>query len=331
MRPDLAPRLRCPACRRAALELTAVEERDEREVRSGELACAACGATAPIAGGIVDLLRDPPPFVAAESAGLGRFADLMRSDGWTRETLMKLPHIEDGYWYAQGVLMDQTLDTVAFAPGDTILDVGSNTCWAAATFAARGMEATALDIATAEMQGLATADWHFADKGVFFERVLGMMFDLPFADSSFRYVWACEVLHHNHRANLARTLREIHRVLEPGGQLIVANEPLRALMTPKLNPGHEVAQFEGHEHAYVRASYTWAARRAGFAVDVRGPRYHETFRGGPILLSPEMRYDQLYRAATVMASRRSPWLRKLLLAGRAYVMGDTALHMVCTK
>ena len=65
---------------------------------------------------------------------------------------------------------------------------------------------------------------------------------------------------------------------------------------------------------------------------MRGPRYHDTFQPGhSITLSERMRVDQLYRAATVMASRRSRRLRQALLAGRAYVMGGTALHMVCTK
>ena len=53
------------------------------------------------------------------------------------------------------------------------------------------------------MQGLRTADWQFEDKGVYFERVLGVMFDLPVRRRArSTYVWACEVLHHNHRANL---------------------------------------------------------------------------------------------------------------------------------
>jgi SAM-dependent methyltransferase len=255
----------------------------------------------------------------------------MRNDGWTRDNVMALPYIDSGYWFAQAVLMEQTLDTVPFEPGETIVDIGSNTCWAAATFAGKGLRAIALDIADAEMQGLKTADWQFEAKGVYFDRVLGSMFDLPFADGSLDNVWACEVLHHNHRSNLAQTYREIFRVLKPGGRLIVANEPLRTVMTPKINPGHEVAQFEGHEHAYVRWSYTGLARKAGFQVDVRGPRYHAAFQDAPITLTNDMPLNQLFRAATVVASRRIRPLQKALLAGRAYVMGGTALHMVCTK
>ncbi len=331
MRRSFESRLRCPACRTGQPRLTAVANEDEREVREGELTCSECGHVMAIQGGIVDLLFEPPPYVAAEAKGLERFAQFMTENGWDRERVVRLPDEPDGYWFCQRMLMKQTLETVSFEPGQTILDVGSNTCWAAATFARQGLEPTALDISTTPMQGLSTADWQFEDKGVFFERVLGAMFDMPFRDASFDHVWCCGVLHHNHRSALARTYEEIYRVLAPGGKLIVANEPLRTLMTPKINPGHEVAEFEGHEHAYMRFSYTRLARRAGFEVDVRGPSYHATFNDHEITFLPEMRYDQRVRAVVVNASRGSRRLRQALLAGRAYVMGGTALHMVCTK
>jgi SAM-dependent methyltransferase len=332
VRPELVPRLRCPACRAGgALSLDAAE-RDAREVRGGSLSCARCGHVAPVAGGIADLLHDPPEFVVREAAGLGRFADLMRSDGWTRADVLALPYREgDGYWYAQRVLMEQVLETTPFAAGETLLDVGSNTCWASAMFAARGLDVTALDICEHEMQGLRTADWQFAAKDVYFDRVMGVMFDLPFADASFKWVWACEVLHHNHRENLARTYEEIHRVLEPGGSLIVANEPLRNLRTPKLRPGHEVAEFEGHEHAYMRHSYTSLARRAGFEVRVLGPRYHGTQRDERFVLHEGLSVPRLYLMATAVAVRKSPRLKAAVLAARSFLLGGTALHMVCTK
>jgi SAM-dependent methyltransferase len=322
--------LRCPVCR-AGRPFSLRAEAGDGEIRSGSLSCAQCGHVAAIRDGIVDLMHDPPVFVRREAEGLVRFAQVMRDDGWTREVIMKLPYIDDGYWFAHASLMEQTLATVPFQAGDTILDIGSNTCWAAATFAQRGLAATALDIADTEMQGLRTADWHFEDKGVYFERVLGMMFDLPFAHSSFKYVWACEVLHHNHRANLARTYREIHRVLEPGGQLIVCNEPLRTVRTPKLRPGREVADFEGREHAYMRVSYTHLARLAGFDVDVHGPFYHGIFQPGGIGLSDQMSMTQILRVSAVMGVRKSDWLKRAALAAYAYVLGGTALHMICTK
>src|SRR4051794_22696233 len=298
MRADFADRLRCPRCRSPRPFALSEEASDAREVRSGALTCGACGHVAEIRDGIVDCLYDPPDFVVKEAAGLGRFADFMRGDGWTKADVVALPDRHDGYWYAQAVLMAQVLETTDLRPGETILDLGSNTCWASAAFARHGLQPTALDIAEHEMQGLRTADWQFEAKGVFFERVLGLMFDLPFADASFDHVWACEVLHHSHRANLARSYEEAYRVLCPGGTLIVANEPLRTLKTPKLNPGAEVAAFEGHEHAYIRRTYTSLARAAGFDVDVRGPRYHGVFQDARYGVHDDMSVLELYATAT---------------------------------
>jgi SAM-dependent methyltransferase len=331
VKPESAERLRCPRCRTGhALDLAA-EAQDEREVREGMLRCRSCGYEARVEQGIADLLFEPPEFVVREAAGLARFADLMRSDGWSREDVVRLPEGGDGYWYAQAVLMDQVQQTVPMEPGQRLLDIGSNTCWASAAFAARGLDVTALDISEHEMQGLRTADWQFEAKSVYFERVLGVMFDLPFADESFDFVWACEVLHHNHRANLARTYAELYRVLRPGGTLIVCNEPLRTVKTPKLDPGSEVAEFEGHEHAYMRFSYTRLARRAGFDIDVRGPWYHGMFRPHGVGLGTGMTDAQIARAALTAMAMRRPWLVRTILALRAYVVGGTALHMLATK
>jgi SAM-dependent methyltransferase len=331
MRPDFADRLRCPRCRTQRRLALHADASDEREIRSGTLTCGNCAHVVEIRDGIVDGLYDPPEFVVREAAGLGRFAQVMRDDGWGREQILELPDRHDGYWWNQAVVMQQVVDTMDFRPGETILDLGSNTCWASARFAREGLAPTALDIAEHELQGLRTADWHFEAGNVFFERVLGMMFELPFADASFKYVWACEVLHHNHRANLAKTYREAFRVLEPGGKLIVANEPLRSLRDQKRNPGEEVAAFEGHEHAYLRASYTALARRAGFEVDVRGPGYHGLFQTGGIGLSDRMTTGQVLAGAATQLARKSPAIKRTFLAGKAYLTGGTALHMVCTK
>jgi SAM-dependent methyltransferase/uncharacterized protein YbaR (Trm112 family) len=331
MRTDLLSVLRCPRCRADRSFDLGVREETRDEVRAGDLTCRECGERRAIERGIVDLMVDAPGFVVREQAGLDRFADVMRADGWDRERVLELPEALDGYWYAQRVLMGQVLETVSLKPGDSILDVGSNTCWASAKFAEHGLRPIALDINANEMQGLATADWWFEDKGLYMERVLGAMFDLPLATDSLDWVWCCEVLHHNHRANLWATMRELHRVLRPGGGLIVANETLRNLREPKLDPGKAVAQFEGHEHAYLRFSYVKAARDAGFDVDVRGPRYHTIFNADPIGLSARMTGRQGFQAAAAHAVRRSDRAKRAYLAWKSYVAGGTALHMLATK
>ncbi|MEA2307996.1 MAG: hypothetical protein QOG41_788 [Thermoleophilaceae bacterium] len=333
MRREFVELARCPACRaEGTLELEVTEE-DAREVRRGTLTCSACGAARGIERGIADLMPDDPPeFVRREAAGLARFAEEMRSKDWDRERVLNLPYEQDGYWYAQATAMHQTLANAEldFQPGKRILDVGSNTCWASATFAENGLETYALDIAPVEMQGLATADWWFEGKGVYFERMLGLMFDVPLADGVLDYVWCCEVLHHNHRANLWETMRELHRVLKPGGRLIVVNESVRALKTLKLRPGHEVAEYEGHEHAYLRRSYLKAAREAGFQVELVGPWIHPTFTDAHYIIKPEHSALVAFRSAARHSVRRSRAARAARLAWKNYVSG-TALYMIGTK
>lgn len=323
--------LRCPRCKAEGSFDLAVEAEDEREVREGELTCTACDESRRIRRGIVDLMPELPAFVRREAAGLDRFADRMRAQGWDREMVLSLPYHQHGYWYAQATMMHQVLQTVPLQPGETILDLGSNTCWASAMLAERGLRVTALDIIASEMQGLATADWWHEAKGVHMERVLGVMFDISLASNSLDWVWCCEVLHHNHRANLWATMRELHRVLKPGGSAIVVNETLRSLRRPHLNPGKGVEEFKGHEHAYLRRSYVNAARDAGFRVDVRGPRLHPVFSEEPFGISPRMRIRDGFLAAAAHAARRDPRIGRAYLAWKAYVSGDTSLHMLATK
>jgi hypothetical protein len=46
----------------------------------------------------------------------------------------------------------------------------------------------------------------------------------------------------------------------------VINEPLRFPLRPKLDHGHEVAEYEGYEHVYFLHQYLRAVRAAGFSV-----------------------------------------------------------------
>src|SRR3954471_13385021 len=188
MRESLVERLRCPKCRAERSFSVDADGRDEREIRSGSLTCSACGFVASISRGVVGLMPDPPDFVRREAAGLERFADTMRADGWDRERVLRLPDDSLEYWQGQKAAMEHLLSTVDFEPGRSLLDVGSNTCWASNVFASRGLEVIALDISTAEMQGLDTADWWFEANGVYFERVLSTMFDPSIASGSLDYV-----------------------------------------------------------------------------------------------------------------------------------------------
>ena len=179
----------------------------------------------------MDLLYEPSEVILREAAGLERFAEVMRRDGWDGERIRELPDVELPYWIGQANSMRRLLATTTFQAGQRLLDVGSNTCWASNIFAARGLDVIALDITATELQGLRTAE-HFIGGEAYFERVLGSMLELPLASGSLDWVFCCEVLHHNDRRGMDRALGEIYRVLRPGGVLLVLNEPCASRCDP---------------------------------------------------------------------------------------------------
>jgi SAM-dependent methyltransferase/uncharacterized protein YbaR (Trm112 family) len=331
VRAEFAGRLRCPACRREKTLALRAEQSDEREVREGELRCGVCHTVFPVHRGVPELLHEPAQHIVAEAAGLERFAQFMQASGWDRETVLRLPDIQDGYWYVQARSMYQLLSTVPFRPGQSVLDVGSNTCWAASHFAERGLEAIALDIATHELQGLYTADYFFADGRAYFERVLGSMDAIPLASSSLDYVYCCEVLHHNDDESLRRTFAEIFRVLRPGGRLLMVNETLKTLRDPHGVHVDTVEQFEGYEHAHWAARYRWEATRAGFFTEVTEPHYRPYFGDAePPAIEGEGRLRAWLRGRLFATGAWSP-VRRAYLWWLDTVWGGVSMNMVASK
>jgi SAM-dependent methyltransferase len=331
LRADFPERLRCPACRgEHTLELV-VGESDGREVREGELRCSACGTRFRVHRGVTELLRDPPEHIVKEAAGLERFAAFMRAAGWDRELVRRLPDVEDGYWYVQARSMHQLLTTVPLMPGQSILDVGANTCWAANHFAERGLRSIALDISTAELQGLYTAEYFIDDGHVFFERVLGSMDAIPLASSSLDYVYCCEVLHHNDARSLRRTFAEIFRVLRPGGRLLMVNETLKTLRDPHGVHVESVEQFEGYEHAHWALRYRWEATRAGFFTEVTEPHYRAFFGDAELTQEPDTPRPRATARRLGFGMRRHGLARRAYLAWLNNVWGGVSMNMIATK
>jgi SAM-dependent methyltransferase/uncharacterized protein YbaR (Trm112 family) len=331
VRAEFAEQLRCPACRRDHTLQLQVDASDEREVREGLLRCDACHSEFAVRRGVVELLHDPPAHVVVEAAGLERFAGEMREKGWDRELVRRLPDIEHGYWYVQARSMHQLLTTVPFAPGESVLDIGSNTCWAANHFAERGLQAIALDIATTELQGLYTAEYFIDDGHVFFERVLGSMDAIPLASSSLDYVYCCEVLHHNDPAGLRRTFAEIFRVLRPGGRLLMVNETLKTLRDPSGVNVEGVEQYEGYEHANWALGYRWEATRAGFFTEVTEPHYRPFFGDAEPIVPPGTSRLKAIVLKFGFALHKNPLARRAYLAWLNHVWGGVSMNMIATK
>ena len=331
MKVGFAHELRCPACRGdGTLELQAAES-DAYEVREGSLRCRACANEFTLHRGVAELLHDAPEHILAEAAGLERFAADMRNDGWDRELVRRLPDLEHGYWYVQARSMHQLLTTIPFQAGQSILDVGSNTCWASNHFAERGLRAIALDIATAELQGLYTADYFIEDGHVFFERVLGSMDAIPLASGSLDYVYCCQVLHHNDRASLRRTFAEIFRVLRPGGRLLMVNETLKTLRDPHGVHDEAVEAYEGYEHAHWAARYRWEATRAGFLTEIAEPHYRSFFGDAELSIPPETPRLKAAAWRWGFALRSHALVRSLYLAWLNHAWEGVSMNMIATK
>ncbi len=330
---EFARELRCPACGGDHTLKLRAEESDEREVREGRLRCSACATEFAVHRGVGELLHEPPEYILAEAAGLGRFAEYMRVHGWDREMVRRLPDVEHGYWYVQARSMNQLLNTIPFQPGQSILDVGSNTCWAANRFAERGLRAVALDIATAELQGLYTAEYFIEDGEVFFERLLGSMDAIPLASSCLDYVYCCEVLHHNDLESLRRTFQEIFRVLRPGGRLLMINETLKTLHDPDGVHVEGVEQYDGYEHAHWAWRYRWEATRAGFITEVTEPHYRPFFGdvGTDVTVNVKGRLLGPLARRVVRKARKVGVLRRAYLAWLNHGWGTVSMNMVATK
>ncbi len=332
MKAELVQRLRCPACGRDSALVLDCDESDDREVREGILRCMVCDTEFMVRRGVAELLHDPPAHILAEAAGLERFAERMRTDGWDREMVRRLPDVGPDYWWVQGRSMDQLLSMIPFRLGDRILDVGSNTCWAANRFAEQGLQAIALDIATVELQGLYTAECFIDDGHVFFERIVGSMDSIPLASGSLDYVYCCQVLHHNDLTSLRRTFYEIFRVLRPGGRLLMVNETLKTLRDPNGVHLEGVEEFDGYEHAHWALRYRWEAIRAGFTTEVAEPHYRPFF-GDPRAI-PRGAGVPLFGSAVRRAGgilRSSGIARKMYLSWLNHVWGTVSMNMIATK
>jgi SAM-dependent methyltransferase len=245
--------------------------------------------------------------------------------------VLALPDVAHGYWYVQARSMHQLLTTVPLQPGESILDVGSNTCWAANHFAERGLAAVALDIATTELQGLYTADYFLEQGGVFFERVLGSMDSIPLASCSLDYVYCCEVLHHNDADSLRRTFAEIFRVLRPGGRLLMVNETLKTLRDPHGVHVDGVEQYQGYEHAHWALGYRWAATRAGFFTEVTEPHYRPYFGDAEAAPAAGEGALRAWARKRLFATRSSSPARHAYLAWLNNVRGGVSMNMIATK
>lgn len=126
------------------------------------------------------------------------------------------------------------IDQAGIAPAAQVLDLGCGTGTLAVWLkrAVPGARITGLD-GDPEVLSRAKRKAERAGLDIRFDR--GLSFDLPYADACFDSVLSSLFFHHLTRPDKERTIKEIVRVLKPGGQLHVADwgkpsDPLMRLL-----------------------------------------------------------------------------------------------------
>ena len=144
----------------------------------------------------------------------------------------------------EGALREKMLNLGKVAPGESVLDVGCGTGTLAiaakrrvgAAGSVRGIDASPEMIARAQQKATR------AKLEVAFETARAET--LPFSDGQFDVVLSTVMLHHLRRAAREQCVREIRRVLKPGGRLLVVDFGVRG-------SGHRGPLAHFHKHGRV--------------------------------------------------------------------------------
>jgi SAM-dependent methyltransferase len=112
-------------------------------------------------------------------------------------------------------------NVVAWADGlpavGFVLDIGCGIGRHLVYLGERGFKVAGVDISPSAIQQSGAL---CAERGIAFEGHVGGMFPLPWADNTFDGAFSIAAINHHLRADLARTLAEVRRVLKPGGLLL---------------------------------------------------------------------------------------------------------------
>jgi ubiquinone/menaquinone biosynthesis C-methylase UbiE len=174
-------------------------------------------------------------------------------------------------------------------PGRDLLEIGCGLGTDLFEFARHGARVTGIDLTPA---GVALARRRFRLDDMPGGFLVGDAENLPFADATFDVVYSFGVLHHT--PDTARSLREVRRVLRPGGEAVVmlyhahsshyyVGYPLALAGRVRrgagwLSPAEYFRVYDGEENPLGKA-YTRGQVRALFReFDIMEQRTYETFR-----------------------------------------------------
>jgi ubiquinone/menaquinone biosynthesis C-methylase UbiE len=193
------------------------------------------------------------------------------------------------------VLLDQALKELP--AGARVLDVGCGTGEYVRRLTDLGFEASGLEPAEAMRQAA-------MEKNPGRTILDGIATQLPFPDESFDFVICIEVLRYLHRSDVDQALREMHRVIKPGGRMFLTMVNRYALdgfyiayHARKLLTG-DISTSAPHCEFVTPAEIDEQVRRAGFSAAV-----HCGVLFGPMRM--------LYKISTRLARKLAPMLEPI--------------------
>jgi len=147
------------------------------------------------------------------------------------------------------------------------LDVGAGRGIASYALAKEGFAVSALEPDGSDLVGAGAIRQLANESKLNIHVVQELSESLPFDEGSFDVVFARAVLHHCN--DLEAACREFHRVLKPGGKLVVVREHVisRRSDLEVFFQEHPLHKLYGGEYAYLLEEYTGALLSAGFQIN----------------------------------------------------------------
>lgn len=146
------------------------------------------------------------------------------------------------------------------------LDIGAGRGIASYALARDGWQVCALEPDASALVGAEAIRGLAAATGYLIEVFQTFGEDLPFEPGQFDLIVARQSLHH--ARDLRALIRELHRVLRPGGRLIALRDHVisSAGDLARFHEAHPLHRLYGGERAYLLEEYTSAIRDAGFSL-----------------------------------------------------------------
>jgi SAM-dependent methyltransferase len=158
-------------------------------------------------------------------------------------------------------------------PGSRLLDLGAGRGLTSVALARRNVHVTSVEYDPSDVVGVGALANYRGRLGLPLCPVRGDALQLPFLNNTFDLAFARTVLHH--LADLGKGLKEIWRVLKPGGIFVAYSEHILSPFSDgkKFLQAHPCVPFGVDERAYPVFKYWWKFRLAGFRP-LRFFQYH---------------------------------------------------------